>query len=311
MLMKSVLGALSGVRAPRLTTLIFHRVQPHEVARFEQILSWVGETFNVLRPDEAVELLRENRLPPRALIITFDDGYADNVEIAMPILQRHGMAAVFFIASDFLDGGVMWNDRISFALRAAPVGTLSLAACDIGIDSVDLTDAARRSAAFEKVIAATKYLPPVRRQAVVDTLVELSGVTLPRDLMMTTAQLMALPAGGMVIGGHTCSHPILSSLDDAEAEREIIANKARLEAILDTRLTLFAYPNGGPGKDYDARHTRMVERAGYRAAFSTGWGASKHGDDVYQLARFLPWDTSRQRFLLRLAGNLLRPVTVV
>ncbi|MFT3759461.1 polysaccharide deacetylase family protein [Thauera sp.] len=307
----------SGQRA-RLSTLIFHRVRPAmdpyapralHARRFDDMLGWLGDVFNVLPPDEAIVLLARGALPPRALTITFDDGYADNAEVAMPILQRHGMRAAFFIATDFLDGGVMWNDKITLALRGAPSGTLELAR--IGLEDVQLGDVASRRNAIEKVIGTLKYLPPAQRVEKVDRLVELAGVSLPRDLMMSTAQVRALRAGGMVIGGHTCAHPILASLPPDEAEREIRDNKARLEAILGEAITLFAYPNGGPGKDYRAEHARMAERAGYAAAFTTGWGVSRRGEDPYQLARFTPWDESRGAFVRRLILNMRQAATQV
>jgi peptidoglycan/xylan/chitin deacetylase (PgdA/CDA1 family) len=314
-----VAGLLSGAgRRGKLSTLIFHRVRPTadptapralHAQHFDDMLGWLGEVFNVLPPDEAVERLARGDLPARALTITFDDGYADNAEVAMPILQRHGMCAAFFVATDFLDGGVMWNDKITLALRGAPPGPLDLA--EFGLATVELGDPASRRKAAGQVIRKLKYLAPVHRAEQVDHLVALTGVTLPRDLMMSSAQVKSLRDGGMIVGGHTCSHPILASLAADEAEREIRDNKARLEAILGEPINLFAYPNGGPGKDYLGEHARMVQRAGYSAAFTTGWGVSRQGDDPFQLARFTPWDDQRGAFIRRLILNLRQPATVV
>jgi peptidoglycan/xylan/chitin deacetylase (PgdA/CDA1 family) len=128
--------------------------------------------------------------------------------------------------------------------------------------------------------------------------------------MLRSDQVRALHAAGMVIGGHTCSHPILASLSLAEAEREIVLGKERLEDILGAPVRLFAYPNGKPGQDYTAEHVRLVERAGFSAAFSTGWGASRSGADLFQLPRFTPWDRGQRGFVLRLIRNMLRPGAV-
>ena len=107
--------------APRLSILIYHRVLarpdplfPYEVdaKRFGQHLNLLKRFFTVIPLHDAVHLLARGKLPARAACITFDDGYADNAQVALPILQKHGMCATFFIATGFLDGGQMWNDKV-------------------------------------------------------------------------------------------------------------------------------------------------------------------------------------------------------
>ena len=97
-----------------LSVLAYHRVLdesdpllPGEPSaeEFEARMRWLGDNFNVLPLAEAIRALRDNRLPKRALSITFDDGYADNYRNALPILRRLNLPATFFIASGFLDGG--------------------------------------------------------------------------------------------------------------------------------------------------------------------------------------------------------------
>lgn len=312
-------GLLSGSgRRARLSTLIFHRVRAESdptaprvlhAAQFDQMLRWIGEVFTVLPPDEAVARLAQGDLPPRAMAITFDDGYADNAEVALPILQRHGMKAAFFVATDFLDGGMMWNDRIAHVLRNAPAGALDLS--PFGLPSATLGDLASRRKLAGRLIGEVKYRHPEQRLELIESLRVQTEVELPTNVMMTSEQVRSLRAAGMVIGGHTCSHPILASLDATEAEREILDNKARLEAILGESIKVFAYPNGGPGKDYRVEHVRMVAEAGYQGAFTTGWGCSRHGDDLFQIARFTPWDQGHYPFITRLLQNLRRPATTV
>jgi peptidoglycan/xylan/chitin deacetylase (PgdA/CDA1 family) len=88
-----------------------------DAERFDNICRWVSRWFNVLSLSTAAQQLREKRLPARPLVITFDDGYADNHDIALPILQRHGLTASFFVATGFLNGGRMWNDTLVEAIR--------------------------------------------------------------------------------------------------------------------------------------------------------------------------------------------------
>jgi peptidoglycan/xylan/chitin deacetylase (PgdA/CDA1 family) len=300
----------SGDRAG-LSILIFHRVRPQvdaiwsggpDARRFDRLLGWVGAAFSVLPLDEAIEALQAGRLPARALAITFDDGYADNHGIAWPLLRRHRMNATFFVASDFLDGGRMWNDTVVEAVRRAPGTELDLEPLGLGRHRVG--DAAERRRTISVLLRETKYVPMLERAELVARLEACIGTSLPTDLMMRSEQVRELHAGGMRIGGHTRRHPILARLDDADAREEIAGGKQRLESLLGTRLSLFAYPNGKPGQDYLARHTDMVREAGYTAAVSTSPGMARRGADCFQLPRFTPWDVARWRFSLRLANNM-------
>lgn len=299
----------------RLSILIFHRVLrepdplfPGEMhaARFDQVCGWLRRWFQVLPLAEAVRALAARRLPARALAITFDDGYADNHDVALPILQRHGLTATFFIASGFLDGGRMWNDTVIEAIRRSRRDALDLACLEDGEGAVrvalDSIEARRR--VIEQVIGRTKYLPPARRDRAVAALAREAGVALPDDLMMRSGQVRALRRAGMGVGGHTVTHPIIAGLGDEAIREEVSRGKQDLERILDAPVTLFAYPNGKPGRDYDARCVRIVQECGFEAAVTTAPGSAGAGCDLYQLPRFTPWDRHAWRYGLRLARNL-------
>jgi peptidoglycan/xylan/chitin deacetylase (PgdA/CDA1 family) len=307
-----------GGRRGRLAILIYHRVLPApdpmrpdeiDAATFRWQMAVLREHFTVLPLAEAVERLNAGSLPPRAAAITFDDGYADNAGIALPILQALNLTATFFIATGFLNGGRMWNDSVIEALRRAPGPRAGLGA--LGLGEYDLDGEAKRHAAATALIGKLKYLPVPERRAAVERLVASLGVTLPDDLMMTDAGVRRLRDAGMGIGGHTVNHPILASTDPAEARREIAQGREYLEGLLGERLTLFAYPNGRPHQDYRAEHVEMVKAMGFRAAVSTAWGAARSGTDRFQLPRFTPWDRSPARFAARLVINLgVAPVGV-
>lgn len=312
MLTRFLAGLLSpqGSRG-RLSILIFHRVhaQPDplfpdepDAVRFDRLLSWVGSVFTVVPLDHAVAALGSGTLPPRALAITFDDGYADNYEVALPLLKKHGMTATFFVAAGFLDGGRMWNDTVIEVVRRVASDELDLRSIRLGRH--DIRTACERRAAIDRLLPQIKYLPPRERALMVAAVAAHGPGSLPDDLMMSTAQLRALRASGMTIGGHTRTHPILLRLGESDAYDEIAGGKADLERVLGEPVTLFAYPNGKPGRDYSAIHARMVERAGFAAAVSTSAGVARGGADLFQLPRFTPWDRSEFRFGLRLVNNL-------
>ena len=312
-LTKAALGLASpaGPRA-RLSILIYHRVQaevdplfPKEMhaRRFDELCGWLARDFNVLPLDAAIAALQAGRLPARACCITFDDGYADNLHVAAPILHKHGLPATVFVSTGFLDGGRMWNDTVIEVMRRAPAGRLELA--ELGLGAVDLNGADSRRLAAEAVIDAIKYQTIDERLARTEALIRLARVTPPDDLMLSSDELRRLRGQGVAIGAHTVSHPILARLDAEAARNEIASGRAQLEKLLGERVALFAYPNGRPGRDYLPEHVDMVRDLGFDAAVSTTWGAARSTTDRFQLPRFTPWDQTRGRFDLRMFRNLL------
>jgi peptidoglycan/xylan/chitin deacetylase (PgdA/CDA1 family) len=263
----------------------------------------VANHFNVLPLSTAARLLRTDQLPGRAICITFDDGYADNVEVALPILIEHKLTAAFFIATDFLDGGRMWNDTVIETIRNMPSQPVDLSDIDLG--TYDLTTIAAKRACIDTVIKQIKHCPQEQRQELAEKLAEKSPYDLPDNLMMRREQVRQLQAAGMEIGGHTVTHPILATLERDAAIREIIQGKEILEEIIGEDLKLFAYPNGKPGVDYLPEHVEMVRRSGFEAAVSTVAGISEKRTNPHELRRFTPWDNTPNRFLLRLVKNYL------
>jgi peptidoglycan/xylan/chitin deacetylase (PgdA/CDA1 family) len=296
-----------------LSILVYHRVicepdplVPDEVcaSEFDSQLAVLGRWFKVLPLRDAVVRLRNGTLPIRAACVTFDDGYADNVTLALPILRRRGVPATFFLATDFIDGGIMWNDRVIETIRRARGDTLD--ARSIGLDTLDISTIGLRRQAIEKTLATLKYLPSRERQRRVDRLAAETSSSLPSDLMMTAEQVRHLCGSGMEIGAHTVTHPILAQLDRERADFEIRNSKRRLEEITGNPVTLFAYPNGKPSRDYRREHVAAVRALGFEAAVTTAWGVAHAASDPYQLPRFTPWDRTPNKFILRLLRNTFR-----
>jgi peptidoglycan/xylan/chitin deacetylase (PgdA/CDA1 family) len=298
----------------RLSILILHRVLPvadslfpaeMDAQHFDEVCRWVKSWFTVLPLDEAANRLRSRTLPDRALAISFDDGYADNRVVAMPILNRHALTATFFIATGFLDGGRMWNDTLVESIRRSPSRSLDLRQLrGVSLGVYTLGTVGDRRTAIQAIIQRTMYLPPGERELIVNEIAERAGVELPIDLMMTSRQVQELRSAGMQIGAHTVSHPILSNLDPAAVRKEMTQSKVFLEDLLGERVSLFAYPSGKPGRDYTAADVNIAREVGFDAAFCTAWGAADCASDSFQLPRFTPWDRSPLRFGARMLNNL-------
>ncbi|CAM2751353.1 polysaccharide deacetylase family protein [Janthinobacterium lividum] len=295
-----------------LSILIYHRVLarpdplfPGEVdaALFERQLRLLQRFYTPLPLSDAVRRLQDGSLPPRAACITFDDGYADNAQVALPLLQRHGLHATFFIATGYLDGGQMWNDAVIDAVRHAPGPVLDLQEHALGL--LPIASLAQRQAAIATLLGQLKYQPFARRQHLAMQIRRQAGATAGPAAMLSTAQLRQLHVAGMELGAHTASHPILSTLAERAAQRDIAHGKHQLEALIQAPVSLFAYPNGKAGRDYGAPHVAMVKDLGFQAAVATDWGVARPGAglDLLQLPRFTPWDRGRLAFLWRMRQN--------
>lgn len=296
------------MRRPVHHTLIFHRVldeqdpmNPDEptAAWFRRLVAMLSTHYEPISLNEALRRANADELKGNTLSITFDDGYADNYTMALPILQEFNVPATFFVASDYVDGGRMWNDSIIEVFRQLDDGRHAVDLDDT--DHVAIHDWQSRRQAAEKTISAWKHLPPDERQARVDALSTRTG-SLPSDLMMTTAQLRDMAASkGVTIGGHTRTHPILTKIDNNEARGEIAGGKRDLEACIQKAITLFAYPNGKFGRDFDETHAAIAREEGFQAAVATDWGVTSASSDRFKLPRFTPWHNNLSRFSIDLA----------
>jgi peptidoglycan/xylan/chitin deacetylase (PgdA/CDA1 family) len=299
------MGSLLGGNSKRLTVLIFHRVLPEvdplspdemHASRFDALVGTLVHFFNVLPMDEALSRLRAGTLPTRSVAITFDDGYADNYTIACPILIKHGVKATFFVASGFLDGGIMWNDVAREALRSFRGDRLDLSWLDLGVCSV--ATEAERHRLTETLLPKLKYLTPEGRRTALTRLIGDTGARIPDDLMLTTAQLQGLQAAGMEIGGHTMDHPILAVLSEAEARQQMADNRTHLTRLLGRAPRYFAYPNGRPEQDYLAVHARIARELGYEAAFTTSYGSAGPESGSFELPPIYSLGQRRTALLL-------------
>lgn len=294
----------------RSTVLIFHRVLEEadplspstpDADTFERLMRQVQRQFDVVALSDIVDGIERGVPLSRAVAITFDDGYADNVSVAAPILKRLEMTATFFVSTGYLDGGVMWNDRIIEGIRAAAGDEVDLTEWELGRHSLDNTSA--RLSAIEYVLGKSKYLPAHYREITASAVAKKCGARLDAALMMTSSEVRQLQCLGMTIGGHTVTHPILARIEDQQAKAEIAECKKALEALTGAAVPFFAFPNGIPGKDFLSQHVNYVREAGFRGAVTTAIGAVGHCCDPFQIPRFTPWRRDPVQFGYQLARN--------
>jgi peptidoglycan/xylan/chitin deacetylase (PgdA/CDA1 family) len=280
--------------APRV--LMYHRFAdgPHarrlSCAAFEEHLQYLTRNFRVRRLTDVVSALQEGRpLEPRTVVLTVDDGYADFVELAYPLLQHYQVPATVFVVSDFLQRNRwLWFDRLHYVLH-----TTSATRLDVQIDgtsvSADLSRPWQRDRAWSAVGELCMRLTTAGRAAVARQLeaaleVEVPAMAAADYSAMTWDQAARLDSQLIEIGSHTCSHPVLSRCTQAEIEEELRESKRTIEMRLLRRVRAFAYPHGEPA-DYDARAIQAAAAAGYACATVAHGEPLRRGADLFRLER--------------------------
>jgi peptidoglycan/xylan/chitin deacetylase (PgdA/CDA1 family) len=281
--------------------LVYHRVVAGQRDPFELCVTpdQFADHLRIAHDAAAVvplEDLLEAASGPR-IAITLDDGYADALTDALPVLEATATPATVFVCTDVLeDGRVFWWDRLAALVYRAPM-TRSAGTLDVDGDPVPLRLWHRRSR-FETIVAlhgALRTLPPAHIDAYLDELECLIGdgtatvVGSERAYRIAprldAAAVRALAASPhLTIGAHTRTHPWLASLPVDEQRHEIEAGRDALHALLGTEPTTFAYPYGQAGS-YDATTPALVADAGFQSAWTTERGAIRAAPDRYRLPR--------------------------
>jgi peptidoglycan/xylan/chitin deacetylase (PgdA/CDA1 family) len=240
---------------------------------------------NIVSLAPALELLADGHgLPHRAVAITFDDGYRDTLELAVPILERLGVPAVFFLVPGLLSGAVTpWWEVIPWAFVRS---TRSKIEWD-GMILPAGDHAGRRSSDW--VMAQMKACDQRTREQMTSELVERlrpEGEVPGRQLFMDWDDARDLVRRGFTVGSHSMRHAILAREGSGEQAEDLLDSRRELEAELGGGVELLAYPNGQPG-DYGANTIQAARTAGYSHAVTTVEGWNLASTPAYELRRFI------------------------
>ena len=296
----------------KLSVLIFHKVPclenpltPLETTldQFKTVLHFAKEHFRILPLTDAVTALKAGNLPSRPACITFDDGYPDWLTGIAPVLESEGLPATFFITTGQLNGRPMWNERILHAITQAANCHEGIQLKGSGLPHLPLISHLDRVSAIERLDGFLKYIDPEEREVYLQLLEEQLGARCIDVPVLTAAQIRDLHSRGFEIGGHSVTHPILSSCSPSKAFSEIAESKEELQGIINGRVEAFAYPNGVPGRDFGSEHIDMVKRAGYAHAVTTHHGVAGSETSFFQIPRFTPWGPSAAKMRLQIARN--------
>ena len=237
----------------------------------------------------ALSEIRKTRRPGRRRIaITFDDGYADNLEVAAPLLVESGFPATFFLVTEGLDPDAeFWWDRLEHVVLDAPEGSGPI---EVVLDGrtlrLDTRSALGRERALKALNRRLRLLRPERIDAVLLELAECLGGwkgACEHHRRLAPSRARSLLAAGE-IGAHTRTHPLLAALDDGSAREEIAGSRGDAARIAGVAVRHFAYPFGMEGA-FDRRIARLVREAGFDAAFINVRGLVRRRTDRFLIPR--------------------------
>lgn len=276
---------------PRLTIVRHHRVY----ADGERALYRLGVSESVLRA-QVEACVRAGAAPctvgeglarlargdaGHAVAFSFDDGYADNVTRALPVLERFGAKASFYLAAGLMETRTApWWDELAHALQHAttPVARVVLGGAE---HSLDVTAAPGRRAALRSLLPLLR-VPPAEQRARLGSLRESLGIRGPAPCELAEWPLARrLAAAGMEIGAHTMTHPFLTLLPPGEQQREIAESASLAAARTGADVRGLAYPVG----DHDGRTVEAARAAGLGYAVTTAAGDCVPGTEPFRLPR--------------------------
>jgi peptidoglycan/xylan/chitin deacetylase (PgdA/CDA1 family) len=281
----------------KATLLNYHRFQPEYAAQFRRQCEYLRRRHRVLSLGELNRLLRNGGAPPpNAVVLTIDDGHRDFYTCAFPILREYGFPATVYLPTAFLDRMEgrewLWFDRFTYAFRHSTLSHVEVPPLAPGAPPLvlQLDSASARAAASARVAAAAQWHSAADRDAYCDRVAAALAVRIPATppeefAPLTWGEVRTMARSGMEPGGHTVTHPILTTIQTpGELEFEISQCKLRIEQELQAPAVHFAYPSG-KADEIPAAAKKAVERAGFETAVTTLPGQAGPGDDLLWLRR--------------------------
>jgi peptidoglycan/xylan/chitin deacetylase (PgdA/CDA1 family) len=324
----SRIAALAGVtralevaaRRPCVFILNYHRVTNPDTCPFDRaVIETTPEAFdlqmNLLKRRynviglEELQSIVHGRIPLRHchVMVTFDDGYRDTHDVALPILKSHGLTAVFFLSTGFIETNrVPWWDQVAFVVRTSAQRLIRLTYPHMMELNVAKLGVGRTIHSVLRAYKSPAMTAPARFLSELETACE---VPLPDQsidrLFLNWAETRILAAAGMDIGSHTHTHELLAKQTREEQRDELARSRDLLRKHIGLAVDSLAYPVGGRNAFTDVTK-EMLRETGYRTAFSYYGGVNRPGMDPLDLKRMTVDHMSldQYRFRSAVAGTL-------
>ncbi len=267
----------------RETAMDPHPSVTHLIDAFEAEVGFLKRYFDIISLDAAVATLKASRKFTRpAVVISVDDGYRDNFNLLYPVLRKHQIPAVIFLATGPIGtGDRLWVDDLARMVAETSSATVALE----GLGTLSLEDFRQKRDAFKRIVEMLKGMDQDRR---IEALRQLAGklgkASAGERSMLTWEEVRTMHKGGVDFGAHTMTHPILSRVPLEKAREEIAGSKSRIERELGTTVRHFAYPNGRR-QDMSEDLNRLCRNSGFESVSTTVAGRNASPADRFDLKR--------------------------
>ncbi len=265
-------------------------VQSTEV--FQGQMELLAREFRPVALDRLARFVKgEQDLAEHAVAVTFDDGYRDNYEQAMPILNRFGIPAAFYITVDCVERRKLpWPSRLRFSFRTTSQREFS----DESGHRWSLGSPEERERAYRGVCDQVSKLAGAALENRVARMEQALEAQLSSDsgrLMMTWEQVKQLAQRGHIVGSHTMTHPNLAFVALEEVRRELRESKQCMEAHVNAPVQHFSYPCPALFPNWTEQTVEESRRVGYQTAVTTSTGLTRRNDNPLGLKRVRPTKT--------------------
>ncbi len=300
--------------APGGLILMYHRVtdiesdpwelcvSPPYFAEHLQVLQKLG---SVVRLQQLNQTLKNSKRPHRQIVITFDDGYSDNLYNAKPLLEQYEIPATIFLTTGYMEQKrEFWSDELDRILLQPGILPEALSLNINGTNHQWKLDATanERYSLYYSLYELLYPLPAIERSHLLDQLLLWANKKpelRPTHRMMTIEEFSSLQPGSIIeVGAHTVTHPFLSTIPPEVQQKEIQENKVQLEEIFGHPIESFAYPHG----NYNSETSEIVRQAGFTCACTTNANIVGKNSDRFQLPRFAVGNWNGEEFAKRLSN---------
>lgn len=291
----------------KLTILMVHGVVDHNKAHqwrplwsrigvdhFEKVIALLAKYYHFVTLDDAVEMIQgRQKMIPYSMVVTFDDGYRNNLTCAYPILEKYNIPAIIYLATNYIGNNKpFWIDRLDYALQTADVNgkQFNIGGCNILFNSNNREEF---KSSYKKIRKTAKAVKRADEEMVLELedlssqLEQASGKSLSGILaeddwsgLLNWDEVVSSP-DSLIYGAHTKDHVRLEFVEAGVASDQITGSKRAIEQATDKPCHHFCYPNGSYNQDI----VQLVEACGFKSATTSDYGLNSIGDSVYKLKR--------------------------
>lgn len=316
--LRAVAGRIQNRISPGSLILLYHRVAELSIdplllsvtpAHFEEHLQVLSRITRPLSLRGLVRSLKSKKVTPHGTVVTFDDGAADNLHNAKPLLERYNIPATVFVATEYSKGEreFWWDEleRLLIVPRELPEKlSLKINGKRLNWDLEEVP--ASRHQLYQHLGDSLRVMPTAQRFDIIAELQQWSGTAgaAPRQThrALSHTEIAQLADGGLVeVGAHTVTHPVLAAIPLDQQRREITQSKLELEEILGAPVESFAYPYGTKD-DYTAETVKLVKKTPFVCACSNFKGVVQPGASLFELPRLVVRDWDGDEFERQLRG---------